>query len=201
MAYVAIYAASPAFYEQHKDWGLYDREGQPIDFGDGYLYIMNPAQGSGWREHMIREWLKIVETYDFDGLHIDQYGYPKVAYDARGRTVMVGPAFRSFLDETKEKLAEQMPQRSRITFNSVANWPAALVAESSFHPRRVLESRDGPGQRTERPDRSGPPGRSSVEGIRTMRARCEITSSKVQPLEDRLVHRTSSFGQDLTPKN
>lgn len=34
---------------------------------------------------------------------------------------MVGPAFRSFLDETKEKLAEQMPQRSRITFNSVAN--------------------------------------------------------------------------------
>lgn len=201
MAYVAIYAASPAFYEQHKDWGLYDREGQPIDFGDGYLYIMNPAQGSGWREHMIREWLKIVETYDFDGLHIDQYGYPKVAYDALGRTVMVGPAFRSFLDETKEKLAEQMPQRSRITFNSVANWPAALVAESSFHPRRVLESRDGPGQRTERPDRSGPPGRSSVEGIRTMRARCEITSSKVQPLEDRLVHRTSSFGQDLTPKN
>ena len=132
MAYVAIYAASPAFYEQHKDWGLYDREGQPIDFGDGYLYIMNPAQGSGWREHMIREWLKIVETYDFDGLHIDQYGYPKVAYDARGRTVMVGPAFRSFLDETKEKLAEQMPQRSRITFNSVANWPAALVAESSY---------------------------------------------------------------------
>lgn len=45
---------------------------------------------------------------------------------------MVGPAFRSFLDETKEKLAEQMPQRSRITFNSVANWPAALVAESSY---------------------------------------------------------------------
>lgn len=132
MAYVAIYAASPAFFEQHREWGLYDRDGKPIDFGDGYLYLMNPAQSSGWREHMIGEWIKVVETYNFDGVHIDQYGYPKLAYDADGRTLHIGPAFRTFLDETKQKLTQAVTERNRITFNSVANWPAALVAKSAY---------------------------------------------------------------------
>lgn len=132
MAYVAIYAASPAFYTRHRDWGLYDRSGNPIDFGDGYLFLMNPSRGSEWSKHLIAEFEKVLKHFDFAGVHIDQYGYPKLAYDAQGRTVVVASAFRSFLDDTKAALKEASPQRNTVTFNSVTNWPAALVAQSAY---------------------------------------------------------------------
>lgn len=132
MAYVAIYAASPSFHAEHREWGLYDRSGTPIDFGDGYLYLMDPSRGSGWSAHLIGEFGKVLDRFDFEGVHIDQYGYPKIAYDVNGRTIVVGNAFRTFLDDTKAALVQSAPTRNAVTFNSVANWPAALVAQSAY---------------------------------------------------------------------
>jgi dextranase len=42
MPYLAIYAASLAFWEEHQDWGLYDKEGKPVTF-EGFLGLMDPS--------------------------------------------------------------------------------------------------------------------------------------------------------------
>ncbi|MCK9222838.1 MAG: glycoside hydrolase family 66 protein [Limnochordia bacterium] len=132
MAYVAVYAASPAFYAKHQQWGLYDRTGSPIDFGDGYLFLMDPSRGAGWDAHLLGEFRNTLECFHFAGIHIDQYGYPKVAYDAQGGAIVLASAFRTFINDTKSTLSEVDNTRDYVTFNSVANWPAAIVAESTY---------------------------------------------------------------------
>lgn len=132
MAYVAIYAASPGFHAHNREWGLYDKNGEPIEFGEGYLYIMDPTRGRGWDEHLIREFRQVLRDFDFGGLHIDQYGFPKVAYNTRGQTVLIAPAFRTFINDTKAAVAKEFPDRSTVAFNSVANWPVAVVAKSDY---------------------------------------------------------------------
>lgn len=43
MPYTAIYGASPAFYEAHPDWGLFQADDVVFDFADGLLKIMDPT--------------------------------------------------------------------------------------------------------------------------------------------------------------
>lgn len=131
MAYTAIYAASPAFYVDHKDWALRDANGKALDFGDGYLVLMNPSRGSPWRDHLLDQFRRTLERFDFQGIHVDQYGYPRVAYDHRGRTVVMAQAFRNFIDDAKRALSQEF-DRNTITFNSVTNWPAAVMARSDY---------------------------------------------------------------------
>lgn len=131
MAYTAIYAASPAFYVDHKDWALRDANGKALDFGNGYLILMNPSRGSGWHDHLLDQFRRVLERFDFEGIHVDQYGYPRVAYDHRGQSVVLAQAFRNFIDDAKGLLSREF-ERSTITFNSVTNWPAAVMARSAY---------------------------------------------------------------------
>lgn len=131
MAYTAIYAASPGFHARHPEWGLYTWDGKPIDFGDGYLYLMDPTRGAGWDAHLIEEFKRVLRRFDFQGIHVDQYGYPKAAYNRSGGTVFVARAFRTFLDDAKAALLDEF-DRNALTFNSVTNWPAAVVAKSAY---------------------------------------------------------------------
>lgn len=131
MAYTAIYAASGSFYLDHRDWGLYDASGKVIDFGDGYLYLMNPSRGSGWRDHLIEQFRQVLRRFDFEGIHVDQYGYPRAAYDHEGGMIVMARAFREFIDDAKEALSREF-DRNDLTFNSVANWPAAVMAQSAY---------------------------------------------------------------------
>lgn len=131
MAYAAIYAASASFYLDHRDWAIYDASGKVIDFGDGYLYLMNPARGSGWHDHLINEFRSVLSRLDFEGIHVDQYGYPRVAYDRQGRMIVMARAFREFIDDAKAALSKEF-DRNTITFNSVTNWPAAVMAPSAY---------------------------------------------------------------------
>lgn len=131
MAYTAIYAASPAFFERNKEWALYDDKGKPIPFADGYLYLMNPARGSHWHDHLLDEFERVLDRFDFEGIHIDQYGFPKVAHTKAGHTVILSTAFRDFINDAKAKLGARF-ERNSITFNSVTNWPAAVVGRSDY---------------------------------------------------------------------
>jgi len=131
MAYTAIYASSPSFYVDYKDWALRDAGGKPVDFGNGYLILMNPSRGFGWHDHLLDQFRRVLERFDFDGIHVDQYGYPQVAYDHRGQSVVVAQAFRDFIDDAKRLLSEEF-DRNTITFNSETNWPAAVMARSRY---------------------------------------------------------------------
>jgi len=134
MAYTAVYGASKEFYLNHKDWALYRADGKPwtLDlqtYGD-FLYIMNPESGSGWRKHLLNQFQAALEALNVDGIHIDQYGDPRFAFDKEGKIVTLAPVFASFIDETKVTLCRKRSD-AKVVFNAVNNWPIRAVAPAN----------------------------------------------------------------------
>jgi dextranase len=126
LPYLAVYAASVDFWRAHPDWALYDEAGDPIPFGDNFLGLMNPSFGSPWSHHLLAEGARALRTIPFDGLHIDQYGDPKRAWDARHDPVDLPRAFADFV----QAASDQHPGRT-ILFNAVGNWPIDALSESA----------------------------------------------------------------------
>jgi dextranase len=124
MPYLAIYAASLAFWEEHQDWGLYDAEGKPVTF-DGFLGLMDPSPYGPWIDHLLKECDRVIAKTAFDGLHVDQYGEPKEGYNARGDKVDIPSAFNSFIWLLKKRY-----QETAVTFNAVGNWPNDQLASA-----------------------------------------------------------------------
>lgn len=134
MAYTSVYGASKEFFLQHKDWALYRPDGKAwtLDlqtYGD-FLYIMNPGSESGWRKHLLEQFQVALEVLNFDGIHIDQYGDPRVAFDEAGHLVDLAPIFTSFIEETKRALCRKGSD-AKVVFNAVNNWPIRAVARAS----------------------------------------------------------------------
>lgn len=120
MAYTAVYAAPKEFFESHKEWALYDAGGRPMDFGNGFLYIMNPEAGSPWAAYTVDQYRQIVTKLPFDGIHLDQFGDPRFGFrypGAQGGNVDVGTAFVSLIDATKAAVAPRP-----VFFNDVGAW-------------------------------------------------------------------------------
>jgi len=126
MPYLAIYAASADFWRAHPDWALYDEAGKPLPFGENFLGLMDPSAGSSWSQHLLSEGARALQSIHFDGLHIDQYGEPKNAWDARQRPVDLPQAFVDFI----RSASRQHPDQA-ILFNAVGNWPIEALAESA----------------------------------------------------------------------
>ncbi len=133
MAYVTVYAASREFFERHPEWALWQGVGIPYTLGNGYLYLMNPAQGSPWRERMMSEYQKAVTDMGFDGVHIDQYGYPKRAFTTSecdsGAVLRIDRTFTDFVNDAKCAVTQVHPGAFAV-FNCVNNWPVESIAPS-----------------------------------------------------------------------
>ena len=126
MPYLAIYAASADFWRAHPDWALHDEEGNPIAFGENFLGLMDPSAGSSWSQHLLSEAARALQGIPFDGLHIDQYGDPKRAWNAHHQTVDLPHAFVDFI----QSASNQHPDQT-ILFNAVGNWPIEALAQSA----------------------------------------------------------------------
>jgi dextranase len=124
MPYLAIYAASLAFREEHQDWGLYDADGKPVTF-EGFLGLMDPSPHGPWIDHLLDECDQVMAKTEFDGLHVDQYGEPKEGYNARGDEVDIPSAFNSFIWLLKKRYQDKV-----VTFNAVGNWPIDQLASA-----------------------------------------------------------------------
>jgi dextranase len=122
LAYLAVYAAGLDFWRSHLDWALYDAAGKPFTFFD-FLGLMDPTPGRPWAEHLTAECGRVLSGLPFDGLHVDQYGDPKFAWDAHAQPVDLPGAFAGFL----QGLKQAYPQ-SGLLFNAVGNWPVEAVA-------------------------------------------------------------------------
>lgn len=129
MAYGAIYASSYSFWEEHKEWGLYCKNGQPMSFG-GWLQFMDVSEYSPWREHILSEFSGITQKTGFMGIHMDTYGFPKDAYNAAGISVYLAAEFSTLINDVKERLRRVNPNTG-VIFNCVGNWPVEAVAKSS----------------------------------------------------------------------
>lgn len=118
MAYVAVYAASIEYGRNNPETRLYDPDGEPEIFMDNFLAIMDPTPRSAWTEHLLGECDKALSSLNFNGMHVDQYGEPRVGWDCDGNAVDLPSAFKSFVEELKHR----HPQRPAV-FNAVKNWP------------------------------------------------------------------------------
>ncbi|MEP6896003.1 MAG: glycoside hydrolase family 66 protein, partial [Chloroflexota bacterium] len=126
MPYLAIYAASADFWRAHPEWALYDEAGKPIAFGENFLGLMDPSAKSPWSGHLLAEGARTLQGIPFDGLHIDQYGDPKLAWDAQHNSVDISQAFVDFIQSASDQHNEKA-----ILFNAVGNWPIEALAESA----------------------------------------------------------------------
>jgi len=129
MAYGAVYAASGEFYDQHPDWALYNSAGNVIDF-IGIFRIMNIEERSPWHHHIIDQYRRAITQLDFDGIHMDTYGFPKTGFsrlDGKSKYIRLEEHFAKLINNTRLVLASVKEEISLI-FNNVGNWPVDVTA-------------------------------------------------------------------------
>ena len=119
LAYGAVYAASQEYLEGHPDQGLYDINQRPIDLIKRF-FIMNVSAGNPWRNCLYEQYADAINTLSFDGIHMDTYGYPKIAFDYAGKRVYLDKEFVSLIDDWAKN-------NSRNIFNNVGGWPSDLT--------------------------------------------------------------------------
>jgi hypothetical protein len=144
MPYVMIYAAREGYAERwpiKPSWGIFTepeaREQLSLDFNalspGTFLFLFDPAN-SGWQAWMTSEYVDAVETFDFDGVHIDQIGPRYGVFRADGSPLDLSSTFPRFLEATDTRLSASDPQRAACTFNivdgTVGGWAVSEVATS-----------------------------------------------------------------------
>jgi dextranase len=145
MAYVMIYAAREGYAEHwpiQSSWGIFAQPNAmaqlSLDFSalksGTMLFLFDPAN-PGWQAWMSAEYGDALETFDFDGLHIDQLGPRHDVFRADGSPLELPRAFVSFLEATARGLSARDPQRAACTFNlvdgTVDGWAVPEVAASN----------------------------------------------------------------------
>lgn len=129
MAYGAVYAANPSFYNEHRDWALYESTGKPFNLAE-LFFIMNISKDCPWHQHIIEQYKKAINELNFDGIHMDTYGFPKTAiseYNNERKIVYLENEFPELINDTREQL-EKINKNVCLIFNNVGNWPVNSTA-------------------------------------------------------------------------
>jgi hypothetical protein len=145
MAYVMIYAAREGYAERwpvKPSWGMFRQPGavgqSALDFSaqrpGTMLFLFDPGNPD-WQAWMTSEYLDAINTFGFDGVHIDQLGQRQGVLRADGSPIDLPSAFPSFLEAIAPKLSANNAQRAACTFNivdgTVDGWAVHNVAGSS----------------------------------------------------------------------
>ncbi|WP_256759935.1 glycoside hydrolase family 66 protein [Cohnella sp. WQ 127256] len=134
MAYAAVYGSLPDYAENHPDQLLYQNDGEPYSLGK-YFYIMDISERSDWTKHIIDQFVKAVEGMGFDGLQLDQYGFPKKAIRRKGEhtdVVALKELYPRFIDLVREAVTKQFGEdQVGVVFNNVSHYPTHTTATSS----------------------------------------------------------------------
>jgi dextranase len=120
LGYAAVYAGLPDFAAAHRGWQITDAAGRPEHLAE-LFYLMNPA-GPGWRRHLLGQLDGALDALGFDGFHLDQYGYPRAAWDDAGRLVDVGAGLAGMARAAAALVAARRPGGGVIA-NAVNAWP------------------------------------------------------------------------------
>lgn len=130
MAYAAVYGSLPDYAAEHPEELLYQNDGRPHTLGN-YFHIMDISEDSAWTDHIIREFGQAIDAFGFDGLQLDQYGFPKRAIRKRGgRTEFVSlkELYLRFINLTRERLGDDVV----LIYNNVSNYPTHTTASSGL---------------------------------------------------------------------
>jgi len=132
LGYAAVYGAEPEYALAHPDEILYDAAGEPYSL-EKLFYIMNIHRGNPWRARILAEMARAVREVPFDGLHLDQYGFPKdQAFGPKPRATPydLSEDFPPFIDDARVAVRAARAG-ARVIFNAVGNWPIETVASTT----------------------------------------------------------------------
>lgn len=130
MAYGAVYASLKDYYEEHKELALYKRNGKPYNLIDRF-FIMDISPDSAWTRKIIAELVKVIQA-GFDGIHLDQYGFPKKAIrykEHKSEVVDLAPCYRQLIDQLKKNISP-INSEAGLIFNNVSNYPVEVTAKA-----------------------------------------------------------------------
>lgn len=117
-AYAPIYAVGNEFASVNPEMLLYEDNGEAIRFLD-QIVIANPGNAQ-WQQHFVKAYGEAMDAIGFDGLHVDTYGYPRLAFDSDGCKVDMRAAYESFLHYLRDARPHDL-----ISFNQVNGVPSA----------------------------------------------------------------------------
>lgn len=130
MAYGAVYAGLKDFLQAHPEWGLYNRRGEPFHLID-LFYIMDITPDSPWTDHIVDQFRQAVKA-GFDGIHMDQYGFPKKAIrriEGTEELIDLAECYPALIDRTHAAVKE-INAEAGVIFNNVGNYPINKTATS-----------------------------------------------------------------------
>lgn len=130
MPYSAVYASSLDFYNEHPQWAMFNADGSAHIFIEGKMVYMDPRIGSPWVKHLLAQFDDVLKNTAFDGIHLDQYGDPKISFDAQGNPYDVAPALVGIINATRDVVIKDRPNGGAVVFNAVTAWPIEQVAPS-----------------------------------------------------------------------
>ncbi|MCW2884025.1 MAG: hypothetical protein JWL58_887 [Streptosporangiaceae bacterium] len=123
LGYAAVYAVGPDEWAEWEHDALLTPTGQPYGLGD-FLFIVDPA-APDWTGHFTADLAAAVKEAEFDGFHLDQYGYPKRAYRPDGQAVDVTASFSTLIGAARDALPD-----ARLVFNNVNDFPTWASAHT-----------------------------------------------------------------------
>lgn len=147
LGYGALYGAEADFSTTRPDWLLYDGAGQPLRLAD-LFYLQDISATSPWRPWIIEQYRLAVRRLGFDGIHIDQYGFPKRARSrAAGdwQELDLADCLPGFVEEAAAAvLAERPGERAGQVgagsiFNCVNGWPVEAMPAVTSDAATYLE--------------------------------------------------------------
>ncbi len=130
LAYGALYGAEADFSDAHPDWLLYDGRDEPLALAN-LFYLQDFGPVSPWRAWILGQYGQALATLGFDGIHIDQYGFPKRARsraDGVWRDVDLGVEFPGFVEDAARRIRAIRPDGGTI-FNCVNAWPLDAMVQ------------------------------------------------------------------------
>lgn len=122
--YVAVYAVDSEGWKRWENSGLFNGVGEPYKLGENFLWIVDPADPV-WLVHLLSQ-LKEAQDFGFKAFHLDQYGWPKIAFKHDGAVVNLAEQFPLMLEEISKALPE-----STLIFNNVNDFPTWSTSKSA----------------------------------------------------------------------
>ena len=132
-AYAPVCAADEPFAAEHPQWLLRRNDGAPESLGD-LLQIMDPANVE-WQRHWNDVYGRALDALGFNGLHLDTYGYPRMALDAAGTVVSIERGY--------ENLCNLFARLDRMTLLVSTKSMVSRVDSHNRHDRVFATKRSG----------------------------------------------------------
>jgi dextranase len=123
LGYAAVYGVGRAEWQAWEHAALVRSSGEPYTLGE-LLWLVDPA-APDWSAHLVGDLAAAVDAVGFDGFHLDQYGYPRVATRRDGTVVDVAASFATIIDAARRRLPG-----ARLVFNNVNDFPTPVTART-----------------------------------------------------------------------